>query len=238
MLARNIATGRIAEPDPDEAADRYEQALDLLGAAGYEQYEICNWALPGRQCRHNLVYWRNEAWLGLGPGAHSFLSPYRFADIKAPDEYIQRLSGQPSPLMGDGKGEGESAFILDEAAIRSMPATDFVECLSPALERAETAILGLRLNEGLSRERFRGRFGIDPALLYAQQLAELQEWGLVEVTPTDIRLTPRGRLLGNEVFARLLPDEEPASVECTPTVVGAALQGGDAIDVFSVGSAT
>jgi len=203
ILARGVASGRIPPPDPDEAADRHEEAERLLASAGYEQYEICNWSRPDRRCRHNLVYWHNEPWLGLGPGARSYLSPYRFADIEEPDQYILRLAGPAYDGLADSLESG--SFVPEEAALRAMPVVGFIERLSPELERAETAILGLRLNEGLSRARFGKRFGEDPVELYAEALAEMIAWDLVEVTPSALRLTASGRLLGNEVFARLLP---------------------------------
>ncbi len=208
ILARGVVSGRIPPPDHDEAADRHEEAERLLASAGYEQYEICNWSRPDRRSRHNLVYWHNEPWLGLGPGARSYLSPYRFADIEAPDQYILRLTGAAYDDLAGSLDSGRS--VPDEAALRAMPVVGFMERLSPELERAETAILGLRLNDGLSRPRFGERFGEDPVELYAEALAEMIAWGLVEATPSALRLTANGRLLGNEVFARLLPPP-PAS---------------------------
>src|SRR3990172_8876690 len=72
-LAHDIERGRVPGPDGDMQAQMYEWSCERLGAAGYAQYEISNWHRPGEECRHNLVYWRNGEWLGLGPGAHSHL---------------------------------------------------------------------------------------------------------------------------------------------------------------------
>ena len=83
--------GLLPEPDPDLAAEMYGRAEERLGSAGYDCYEISNWARPGRECRHNLVYWRNQPYLGVGPGAHSFLGGHRFRVVDSPAEYIARV---------------------------------------------------------------------------------------------------------------------------------------------------
>ena len=85
-------TRSVPEPDPDLAADMYELAEEVLGAAGYGHYEISNWAKPGCEALHNLTYWRNQPYLGVGPGAHSYLGGYRFHDILSPAKYIQEVN--------------------------------------------------------------------------------------------------------------------------------------------------
>ncbi|MFN8448364.1 MAG: hypothetical protein U0521_07175 [Anaerolineae bacterium] len=76
-----VERGRLPEPDDDLAADMYELASDLLGADGFEQYEISNWARPGHQCRHNLQYWHNDPYVGVGPGAHGWAGGVRYATV-------------------------------------------------------------------------------------------------------------------------------------------------------------
>ncbi|MBI4219989.1 MAG: radical SAM family heme chaperone HemW, partial [Chloroflexi bacterium] len=103
-LAAWVKAGTVAEPDPDIAADMYEHAEDVMGAAGFRHYEISNWARPGFESRHNLVYWTNGSYLGVGPGAHSYVADTRFANSKSPREYIRRVSllNPPSERIRDG----------------------------------------------------------------------------------------------------------------------------------------
>ena len=105
-LAHRVARGSAPEPDGDLQADMYEQAQTILTEAGYEQYEISNWSRPGLACRHNLVYWRDGEWLGLGAGAHSHLDGLRFAVVNSPAGYIRGVGG-PNPLAPFPTGKGE-----------------------------------------------------------------------------------------------------------------------------------
>jgi oxygen-independent coproporphyrinogen-3 oxidase len=179
-LAAWVASGQVPAPDPDLAADMYELAESVLERAGLRHYEISNWARPGRECRHNLVYWRNGAYLGLGAGAHSYRHGRRWWNVLAPDAYIARLQAGKSSQAG-------------------------VEEIDPALAMGETMMLGLRLREGVSARVFRERFGRELAQVYGQALDELTAAGLVEWDGRRVCLTARGRLLGNQVFARFLP---------------------------------
>ena len=86
-LARDVARGRTPAPDPDEQATHYEYTQERLARAGYEHYEISNWARPGRRCRHNLIYWTHREYLGLGAGAHSYLNGARFGMVLLPNRY-------------------------------------------------------------------------------------------------------------------------------------------------------
>ncbi len=185
-LAQKVASGELPAPDEDLAADMYCLAEELLEKAGYEHYEISNWAKPGFACRHNIRYWLNLPYFGFGAGAHSFQWGMRWQNVLDPREYISILSapeatGFPSPVASE------------------------VEKITPTIEMAETIFLGLRLvKEGVSFERFYRRFGMDLRELYGSQIEELVELGLLEVDDERIRLSPRGRLLGNEVFQRFV----------------------------------
>lgn len=96
-LARRIARGDIPPPDDDVAADRYLLIDDALSRAGMPWYEISNWATPGAECRHNLAYWQNRTWIGIGPGAHSHRAGVRWWNHKHPATYAERLSAGESP---------------------------------------------------------------------------------------------------------------------------------------------
>jgi len=173
--------GRITPGDEDLCADMYEYADERLQAEGYENYEISNWALPGRQSQHNLTYWRNLPYLGMGAGAHSFFGRRRFSTVLNPQEYIRLLNRQQRP-------EAES------------------ETIEPAQEMSETAFLGLRTAMGLHLPTFEQRFGVSFTHFAGQRLRLVEEAGLLEQKEGWLRLSKRGRLLGNEVFLRLLPD--------------------------------
>ena len=96
-MGAQAARGRIRLPDPDELADKYEAADEALTASGYRWYEISNWARPGRECRHNAVYWRSGNWWGYGPGAHSHINGTRFWNVKHPLAYARRIGAGESP---------------------------------------------------------------------------------------------------------------------------------------------
>jgi len=197
-LADDVAHGRLPSPDADLAADMYLWAEDALAAAGYQHYEISNWALPGRQCRHNLAYWLNEAYLGLGAGAHSCFGGFRFANVKDPHRYIPLVE---ESAKGDGRpAEGLPPFLAGLRHIAS------AEQMTTARAMAETVVLGLRLTEGLPLKDFRRRFGQELMSVYGAQVEELEALGLLERANGCLRLTTSARLLGNEAFQRFLPD--------------------------------
>ncbi len=197
-LAYDIDHGRVPAPDGDAQAAMYEWAGERMALAGYRQYEISNWARPGQECRHNLVYWRDGDWLGLGAGAHSHLGGFRFADVYSPARYMQ--------LVEETAGAGLPDTPDVAALLKSMRQVTFVEEQTLELAMADTVILALRLNEGLSAADFRARFGRELEEVYGPRLAELDSLGLIERGDGRLRLTARGRLLANEVFVRFLPD--------------------------------
>jgi oxygen-independent coproporphyrinogen-3 oxidase len=183
-LAAAVARGDLPEPDEDVAADMYELAESVLAAAGFVHYEISNWAAgEAHQCRHNLVYWRNEPYLGLGAGAHSWAGGQRRANVASPAQYIARVLA------------GESAVAEQET-------------IGPELEMGETMMLGLRLlEEGVEYSRFRARFGVELRERYAREIEELSACGLIIAGTERIRLSQRGHLLGNQAFLRFLPEQ-------------------------------
>lgn len=203
-LAQWVASGRVAAPDDDIAADHYLDAQERLAVAGYLHYEISNWTRrPSREVvldewssppgasRHNLRYWRNEDYLGFGPGAHSCLhrpasegkahQARRWWNLKSVPEYIRRL------------GVGEDVEDASETVVG-------------AQAMGESMMLGLRLiREGLSWESFRRLHGVDAREAYAPVLSQLDSWGMVERSSSALRLSARGIPLGNQVFGRFLP---------------------------------
>ena len=204
-LARDVARGATADTDPDMAADMYLYAVRALGESGYGQYEISNWAKPERECRHNLVYWRNESYVGIGAGAHSFLGGCRFWEEKNPRRYVTKVE-ELKAKGGWGGLSTEDAETMSEALTGGGPVSE-VEVISEMLEMGETMMLGLRLLDGVSVEGFRERFGKSLESVFGPDLRDLEELGLLEKEGDRWRLTVRGRLLGNEVFQRFVSVE-------------------------------
>lgn len=191
-MERWVADGRMPEPDADLAADMYVLAQDEMRRAGYRHYEISNWALPGMRSRHNLAYWRNLPYLGVGPGAHSYLWGRRFANIRSPREYVGLMRGDAAPARD----------ASPDAVIRAVPVVDGVELIDPPLEMAETLMMGLRLDEGVSVAGFKERFGATPAQRYPDAIAELTAQGLLRARDGALMLTARGRMMANAVVSR------------------------------------
>ena len=188
--------GEIPEADPDLAADMYLLAEDMLAQAGYRHYEISNWAKPGMESRHNLTYWLNRPYLGVGPGAHSYLGQWRFWNITSPREYIARL--------GKAAQRQAPAIALSSEAIGEIPSVGSVEAIDRRLEMAETMMLGMRLNDGVRLQDFYDRFGESVTSVYGKQVDDLTVLGLIELRDGALRLTSKGRPLGNEVFLRFV----------------------------------
>ena len=204
-FGRWAAHGLLPIPDPDLAADMLEAASDYLGGQGYEQYEISNWSKPGFQCRHNLQYWRNQPYLGFGAGAHGCANGLRISNVLRIKTYIEHLSpNYPFPI---------SSYLPFPLS----PATVSRTLITPFVEMQETLMLGLRLTgAGVSPQIFRSRFGRDLKEVFGKEIDELVGLGLLEWSlasaPSSagegqgvrVRLTPRGRQLGNQVFMRFV----------------------------------
>ncbi|HJT57418.1 MAG TPA: radical SAM family heme chaperone HemW [Ktedonobacteraceae bacterium] len=201
--------GRITPGDEDLCADMYEYADERLQAEGYENYEISNWALPGHQSQHNLTYWRNLPYLGMGAGAHSF-----FARTDPTEGRGQAVAPTRDPSGGRGQAVAPTrrfSNVLDpQEYICLLKQGQRPEAESENIERAsemsETAFLGLRTAAGLHLPTFEQRFGEPFSQFAGERLRVVEEAGLLEREEDWLRLSKRGRLLGNEVFLRLLPD--------------------------------
>lgn len=187
-----VKSGQMPEPDQDLAADMYLAAQERMRDQGYRHYEISNWARVGKESRHNLTYWRNEPYIGVGPGAHSYLSDYRFFNLKSPRDYIERLQG----AIDDSPGND----LRD--TIQKMPVVETIEDIDKDLEMAETMMMGLRLDTGIEVKAFQERFGAAPEKFYAETLEDLVKLGLLVSEEGCLSLTHRGRMLGNQVFSR------------------------------------
>ena len=176
-LAAQIKQGRQPAPDEDSAAEMYELMLGRTREAGYEHYEISNFCLPGRESRHNTKYWTGEPVFGFGPSAHSFDGARRrWANERDANAYAALVEAGQSPVVEDNE------LSEDEAA-------------------AESVFLKLRLMRGVDLGAHRARFGTDARAGRQSELARLRDAGLIELGDDSMRLTPRGALFSNEVFA-------------------------------------
>ena len=183
-----VEKGKLPTPDDDLAADMYELATDVF-QANYEQYEISNWAKPDYACLHNVQYWRNAPYIGLGPGAHGYADGVRYSTVLSPQKYIKALLTEPSQIYD---------FPLT-------PATDQHVMVDQQNEIAETLITNLRLlKEGVHREGFLQRFGVDLMSLHGDLFEKFESQDLLKITPEQVLLTEKGRLLSNIIFRELV----------------------------------
>jgi oxygen-independent coproporphyrinogen III oxidase len=166
-------------PVDDDLAEMYTTTRERLAEAGYEQYEISNWARPGQASRHNLTYWRDQAWIGVGAGAASAYGGRRWKNTPVLERYIESVE----------RG-GHAACVEDEQPDRPMQMLDRLT-------------LGLRLREGLSLREFALRF--DENLLAL--LGETGEWlismGFLELDDDRVRIADEHQLITNEILVRL-----------------------------------
>jgi oxygen-independent coproporphyrinogen-3 oxidase len=166
----------------------YNMATEILGDAGYQQYEISNWAKPGFRCRHNLQYWWNLPYLGLGPGAHGYAGGVRYVNLLFPPEYIRVMQN------ADLRYEFPRTPVTAEAVL-----------VDRDDEIAETLIMGLRLTqEGIRRVDFAHRFGVDLLEIHGKTLERFIHHGLLHVDNQVVRLTQQGRFLSNVIFRELV----------------------------------
>lgn len=178
QLLREAEAGRFTLPDDEVVAAMYERAVQMLNKARYQQYEISNFSLPGYECRQNMNYWERGEYLGLGPGAWSFISGTRYSNISDIIQYAQRLSN------------GDS--VID---VRETPGPD------PSAR--ETILLRLRTMKGLDLRCFEIEFGADLLHQLEKNAVPLLNAGLLRQSEGRLSLTERGILLSNEALARL-----------------------------------
>ena len=192
-----VDQGKIPPSDPDLAADMYDLARQVLAAAGYHHYEISNWARPGQESRHNIIYWRNEPYLGAGPGAHSRLGQYRFWTVLSPREYANRANQW-------AQANAKPWQHLGEQELRQARTIDGWERISPNTAAAETMFLGLRLLDGLSLPQASAIAGQNLADRYQVEIKDLLALGLLQQDGDIIRLPESACLVANQVFTRFL----------------------------------
>jgi oxygen-independent coproporphyrinogen-3 oxidase len=182
-LYAQVMGGRLSVPDDDITGQMYEYTMEYLATQGYHQYEISNWGrgnagiggLPAHTGLHNVAYWLNADYHAAGAGAHGHLDNQRFVVRLGVDDYINHAGHGQSPLQS------------------TTP-------LTHADQMAETMMMGLRLNQGISFAHIIDRCGIDVRQTHADAITEAQSRGLLIVDDIGLRLSERGRMYGNQVF--------------------------------------
>lgn len=167
--------GKLKLPNEDEEFDMYNWAIKFLEESGFEHYEISNFARPYKRSMHNLIYWQNKPYLGIGAGAYSFIKGYRYMNYESPARYVKEMMGGKLPV-------------------------DNGEKLSLRKRMIETIILGLRTKDGVGYIKFKARFGVNLNDIFSEQVIKSVNLGLLQKDDYRIKLTRKGIFLANTVF--------------------------------------
>ncbi|MBC1226576.1 radical SAM family heme chaperone HemW [Listeria booriae] len=171
--------GKLILPSEDAEANMYEKLMSTMEKRGRKQYEISNFAKPGYESRHNIVYWSNEHYFGFGAGAHGYIGETRYANYGPLKKYMQPLQNGDLPT-----------FQQKELSLKE--------------KMEEEMFLGLRKVAGVDKAHFQAKFGQSLDATFANAIDKTIEKGWLESTPESVRLTRRGRFLGNNVFQEFL----------------------------------
>jgi len=189
VFAQRLRSGELARIDESLEADMFQLAIEQLTAAGYEHYEISNFARPGRRCRANLIYWHNQEYFGVGPSAVSYLDGTRRKNVADLRAYLAGMTAVPQVIAVEH------------------------EHLGPLASAGETAIQMLRLIEGIDVEAFSRQTGLNPHALFSLPIDRFTRLGLLESTTRTIRLTRAGLLVANRIMQEFLLDDEATGSE-------------------------
>ena len=173
--------GKLRLPGEDHEAKMYEIVMDEMEKHGYNQYEISNFSKGDNKSRHNLTYWNNEEYYGFGAGAHSYVNGERIQNVGPLKQYFNKIDETGFPYLD-------------------------VHKVTEKERMEEELFLGLRKTKGVSKTAFRNKFNVEMDQVFAKQLQSNQEQGLLEEENGHVRLTRKGKLLGNEVFQSFLID--------------------------------
>ena len=179
VFAAQDRQGKLSLPSEELTEQMYDYINEVLPQAGFARYEVSNFALPGRESRHNLGYWQDVPYLGLGAAAHSYLEGRRYENTAVIADYIKGITAKGCVRQ------------LEEEPTRQHAMEEF-------------AFLAMRTAEGLSRKKFAAKFQTELADIYGRTMAELAEKGLLTVDEAGCRLTAKGFKYGNLVFAEFL----------------------------------
>ncbi|SJZ96558.1 radical SAM family heme chaperone HemW [Selenihalanaerobacter shriftii] len=178
-FARDVDNGLLEPVSEEIDLEMYQLTMDFLTENGYKHYEISNFARSGYESEHNRIYWRNEPYLALGPGAHFYDGDVRGSNVTSISEYINTVNSGELPIKEVNQLTREDKIV-------------------------ESMILGLRLREGISLSRFEDRFGESLDKVYGQEIKKLEKENYIRVTSKRITLTRRGLVLANDVLAEFI----------------------------------
>lgn len=173
-LARQVNSGEITMPDDDETAEKYRMADDSFSKAGFTWYELSNWARPGGECRHNIAYWQNSEWWGLGPGAHSHIENSRWWNVKHPNSYRAKITANETPI------QEREELSLDN-------------------QRTENLMLEIRMKAGIALENLSEEQCVAAEKYVGSEHLDLEKWERGALV-----LTQSGRLIADRIVRELL----------------------------------
>ena len=173
-LARQVNSGEITMPDDDETAEKYRMADDSFSQAGFTWYELSNWARPGGECRHNIAYWQNSEWWGLGPGAHSHIENSRWWNVKHPNTYRAKITANETPI------QEREELSLDN-------------------QRTENLMLAIRMKAGIALKNLSEEQCVAAEKYVESEHLELEKWERGALV-----LTQSGRLIADRIVRELL----------------------------------
>ncbi|SET65095.1 oxygen-independent coproporphyrinogen-3 oxidase [Salinibacillus kushneri] len=175
--------GKLSKPPEDVEADMYESLVNKMENHGLYHYEISNFGKPGYESQHNLVYWDNAYYFGFGAGAHGYINGKRLVNLRPVNHYIDSLMKDEKPVLHE-------------------------EMITKKEQIEEEMFLGLRKSQGVSKSAFYRKYGITMKNLYHEEIDQLKQKGWLVEAQDAVKLTPQGRLFGNEVFASFLLDKD------------------------------
>lgn len=179
-LGRKVRHGELDLPDEEVQLEMYLTSRQILANSGYRQYEISNFARPGKECHHNQLYWNSQEYIGLGAGAVSFIGNTRQRNTTHLEAYLEA-----NHQSGFWQGE-----ILEE--------------MNEQQRWADAVVLGLRRCEGLSLLSFSSRFGVDLLQVYRETIDPLLQGGWLEIADGCLRLTPSSYFISNQILCRFM----------------------------------
>lgn len=165
--------------DEDTDINLYNHTIEYLKDNGYYQYEISNYAKPNKECKHNILYWKCDSYIGLGPGASGYLNDVRYNNVEGLSDYHEKIMNNEKPI-------------------------DHKENLSNEDKIQEKIFMGLRMNEGIKYEDFKKQFNIDFKTKYESQIDKLTRRNLIKESKDGIKLTQKGREISNSVFVEFI----------------------------------
>lgn len=201
VLDDRLKAGALTPIDDELDRRMYEYTIEMLAENGFHQYEISNFARPGYECRHNLIYWKACEYAGFGAGSHSYLKGYRFNNATEINSYINAVK---SFACNGPHQNTKSTLNQDIGNTTGIGLYEDIQFIDRKEAMSEFMILGLRLNKGISEDEFLERFGVPLESVYKDKLKMLMARGLIARDAFGYRLTPLGLDLANKVFVEFI----------------------------------